>query len=192
VTKANESGHVPAEARLESIFRRHYPAVAAYVRRRAAPEFADDVVAETFFVAWRRLDDVPDDALPWLLGVARKTLATQRRAATRRRSLLARLEDRQSRANATPPSEEFGVASALTRLREKDREAITLIAWDGLTPTEAAAVLGLSPLSFRVRLHRARRRLRLNLETQARLDSKPIADVAADEMRLTKGGLRDG
>ena len=138
-----------AEARLESIFRRYYHAVAAYVRRRGEPELVDDVVAETFLVAWRRLDDIPDDALPWLLGVARKTLATQRRSATRRRFLLARLEDKQHHPDASDTGEPLGVADALAQLSEKDREAITLIAWDGLSPREAAAALGQSPVSFR-------------------------------------------
>lgn len=150
-----------------ALFRRHYREVAAYVRRRAEPDLVEDVVAETLLVAWRRLDRVPAEARPWLLGVARKTLATQRRSLARRRSLLTRLEG----AGAARPNErdeqpsELGVADALERLSEKDREAITLVVWDELSPNEAAVVVGQSPAAFRVRLHRAKRRLRRLLET---------------------------
>ena len=67
------------EARFTHIYDAHYSAVRAYAWRRR-PDAADDVVAETFTVAWRRLDDVPPEALPWLIGVARKVLHNLRRA----------------------------------------------------------------------------------------------------------------
>ncbi|HEX6652604.1 MAG TPA: sigma factor, partial [Thermoleophilaceae bacterium] len=69
--------------RFERMFRDSYPLVRAYALRRAAPEGAQDVVAETFLVAWRRLEDVPEDPLPWLYGAARRVLANQRRSAAR-------------------------------------------------------------------------------------------------------------
>jgi RNA polymerase sigma-70 factor (ECF subfamily) len=75
-----------AQQRFERLFRTHHAAVLAYVRRRASTERVDDAVAETFLVAWRRLDRVPDEPLPWLLGVARKVLATGARAERRRRA----------------------------------------------------------------------------------------------------------
>ena len=176
-----------AEARLETLFRCYYSAVAAYVRRRAEPDLVDDVVAETFLVAWRRLDDVPADARPWLLGVARKTLATQRRSVTRRHSLLAKLETARRPVQADDSVSELGISEALARLSAKDREAITLIAWEGLTLREAAAALGQSPAAFRVRLHRAKRRLRQRLE--ARGPSQDNALVAT-EIALTRGGMK--
>ena len=77
--------------RFEALFERHHTAVRAYVVRRSAGIVVEDVVADTFLVAWRRLEDVPDVALPWLLGVARRVLADQRRGARRRRSLTERL-----------------------------------------------------------------------------------------------------
>lgn len=166
------------EACLEALFRRHYRDVAAYVRRRAAPDLVEDIVAETFLVAWRRLDEVPADARPWLLGVARKTLSTQRRAGARRRSLLSKLAA-QPLPREPESQGDLGVADALARLSEQDREAITLVAWDGLTPNEAAVVVGRSPVAFRVRLHRAKRRLR------QQLDLRP----SAHELRLTEGEL---
>lgn len=176
------------EARLEALFRRHYPDVAAYVRRRAELDLVEDVVAETFLVAWRRLDEIPQEARPWLLGVARKTLSTQRRSSARRRSLLTRLESEQRGASSSPElGEELGIAAALMRLPEKDREAITLIAWEGLRPREAALVLGQSPVAFRVRFHRARKRLRARLGVQADAsDGSP--GLTAREIPLTEGG----
>jgi RNA polymerase sigma-70 factor, ECF subfamily len=155
-----------SEARMDELFRRHYRDVAAYVRRRAEPDLVEDVVAETFLVAWRRLDDVPLEARPWLLAVARKTLATQRRSLARRRSLLTRLESIPSLHEREERPSDLGVADALAPLSAKDREAITLVAWDGLSPKEAAAVVGQSPVAFRVRLHRAKQRLRRRLEAR--------------------------
>ena len=173
-----------AAVRLEELFRRHHAAVAAYARRRAPRDAADDVVATTFLVAWRRLDDVPSDSLPWLLAVARNVVATQRRGSRRRGALRLRLE--RAGAGASPPSaveEPAGrVAAALGRLSANDREAITLIAWDGLRPAEAATVLGQSPATFRVRLHRAKRRLRRELERGGRADPRPQHRSVAKEI----------
>ena len=173
---------------MEALFRRHYRDVAAYVRRRAEPQLVEDVVAETFLVAWRRLDEVPVDARPWLLGVARKALATQRRSAARRRSLLSKLEAAGTGIERGEQPREAGVADALLRLTEKDREAITLVAWEGLSPSEAAVVVGQSPAAFRVRLHRAKRRLRRRLEAQ-QFSRESTVDRAAREVPLTGGGL---
>jgi RNA polymerase sigma-70 factor, ECF subfamily len=185
----DETKRARAELRLESLFRRHYRDVWAYVRRRAEAELVDDVVAETFLVAWRRLDDVPDDARPWLLAVARRTLSTQQRSAARRQRLGTKLESAQARADRDDSESELPVSEALAQLSEKDREAITLIAWDGLTSREAAAVLGQSPASFRVRLHRAKRRLRQRLEPRASSRASALG-LVANEIAVTKGGVR--
>jgi DNA-directed RNA polymerase specialized sigma24 family protein len=93
------------EERFEGLFRQNYAAVRAYALRRAPHDVAQDVAAETFLVAWRRLDDVPDDALPWLYGVARRVLANQRRSATSGASRGARRPPARAirgRASATP------------------------------------------------------------------------------------------
>jgi len=157
--------------RFESIFRAHHGSVRGYVGRRVAAGEVDDIVSEIFLTAWRRLDDVPEDPLPWLLGVARNTVGTARRGATRRMRLhdRARADVDDSHVVAGPEQIiERGLASAaLGRLNAGDREAITLIAWEGLTPTQAAAALGIPPNRFRVRLHRASRRLRWALQTDA-------------------------
>jgi RNA polymerase sigma-70 factor (ECF subfamily) len=136
----------------------------------------DDVVAETFFVAWRRIDDLPNDVRPWLLGVARKTLSTQLRSARRRTSLVEKLS------SAEPPGvvlqvdgPDTGLIGALQRLSATDQEVLALAAWEGLRPREAAVVLGVSPAWYRVRLHRARRRLVRELEESALSAGQPLS-----------------
>ena len=123
-------------------------------------------MAETFLVAWRRLDDVPDDPLPWLLVVARNTIANQRRSAARRHRTLTEvaLRQRLEQASSDAAPEDVAVTratmiAALATLTATEREALLLTAWDGLDDVDAARVAGCSPRTFRVRLHRARRRL---------------------------------
>lgn len=144
--------------RIEAIFREHYEAVLAYARRRAPAPLADDVAAETFAIAWQRSADVPKEPLPWLLGVARRVLSSQRRSGARRDRLRRRLTDAWEGAQMVELAD-GRVGGALASLSERDREAVLLIAWEGLAPKEAAAVLGVSATTFSVRLHRARRRL---------------------------------
>lgn len=173
-----------AQERFEAVFRRHHPAVAAYARRRVPGDVADDVVASTFLVAWRRVEEIPADSLPWLLAVARNVIATQLRGSRRRSALRLRLERAEAGSAAAPAADEpaAGVAAALGRLPANDREAITLIAWDGLRPAQAAAVLGQSPTAFRVRLHRAKRRLRRELERSGHVDSRTQHQSIAKEI----------
>jgi RNA polymerase sigma-70 factor, ECF subfamily len=156
----NPTDRTAAEARFADVFA-HLGQVAAYARRRGALD-PDGIAAEAMTIAWRRLGQVPrDDPRPWLLGVARNLVRAERRAHP-----------------ATPPESLDGVdvedlgppptvgleldpelEEALRALSESDREALLLIACDDLTPAMAAASLGISQTAFRVRLHRARRRL---------------------------------
>jgi RNA polymerase sigma-70 factor (ECF subfamily) len=177
-----------ATERFERLFRIHHAAVVAYVRRRAPADVVDDIVSETFLVAWRRLDRVPGEPLPWLLAVARNVLATQRRGGRRRHALTLRLgrATAEGSADTEPLVPRAGhalddrLAGALAKLASKDREALTLVAWDGLEPHEAAFVLGESPGTFRVRLHRARGRLRGLLEER----TEPVRPAAWRAIRL--------
>jgi RNA polymerase sigma-70 factor (ECF subfamily) len=154
------------EARLEALFCDHFSAVRSYARRRVPESMVDDVVAETFFVAWRRIDYRPDDVRPWLLGVARKTLSTQLRSARRRTSLVEKLNGAEPRAAFSQVDGPDSVLiSALQRLSAMDQEVLALAAWEELRPREAAVVLGVSPAWYRVRLHRAKRRLLRELES---------------------------
>jgi RNA polymerase sigma-70 factor (ECF subfamily) len=157
--------------RFELLYAKHAPAVKAYVLRRANSSTADDVVAEVFVVCWRRSDEIPADPLPWLLGVARRVLSTQRRGERRRGALRDRLAE--TLADSTDVTPEVGdgtLAGALVRLSETDRELLLLIAWDGLSPAQAATVLGVKPATVRVRLLRARRHL---TQALAREGSEP-------------------
>jgi RNA polymerase sigma-70 factor (ECF subfamily) len=155
-------------ARFDVLFREHHPAVRAYARRRVPPEDVDDIVSETFLVVWRRLDDVPEAPLPWLLAVARNVIGTEWRGAARRERLWLKAQSRH--VEGCDPGEtesaDGRVLDALAVLKERDREALTLVAWDGLTPAQAAAVLGEPAARFRQRLHRAGRRLRAELPAE--------------------------
>jgi RNA polymerase sigma-70 factor (ECF subfamily) len=148
----------------------HGREILAYALRRTdGPEDAADVVAETFLVAWRRLEDVPPGAQArlWLYGVARRALANQRRGERRRERLGERLRTDLTPALAeTPEPPGPDVAAALDRLGPEDREVLRLSAWEELSPSEVATVLGISAVAARSRLHRARRRLRRALERE--------------------------
>jgi RNA polymerase sigma-70 factor (ECF subfamily) len=145
------------QARFERLWHDYAPAIAAYVRRRAPVDLVEDAVAETFLVAWRRLDRVPNDPLPWLYCVARRTLANQRRGLARRGALRRRLD--LELPPVTNDDADPRVFEALATLSEPDRELLLLVAWEGLTTAEAAACVGSSAIACRVRLHRARARL---------------------------------
>jgi RNA polymerase sigma-70 factor (ECF subfamily) len=144
---------------LEALFAAHYDDVLAYALRRSDGEAAQDVVAETFLVAWRRLEVVPDDALPWLYGVARRVLANQRRSDRRRDALAQRLAAHAAPTDRPAVGGDVSLLRALARLSEQDCEALMLVAWEGLDRRRAAAALGCRPGTLGVRLHRARRRL---------------------------------
>jgi RNA polymerase sigma-70 factor (ECF subfamily) len=137
-----------------------------YALREVPAHLANDVVAETFLTTWRRLDEVPDPALPWLLGVARRVVANQRRGEQRRERLRLAAADQagdQARNPADALAERDAVRTALGRLSQSDRELLMLIGWDGLTVRQAAVVLGTTAGATSVRLHRARRRLAAGL-----------------------------
>jgi RNA polymerase sigma factor (sigma-70 family) len=150
---------VDAEQRFRDAYDEHVRAVAAFALRRVpAAADADDIVAETFLVAWRRFGEAPADLRPWLFGVARHVLRHHYRAAQRRDALSARLTGALARLG--PESADAGwLAEALPRLSENDRDVLTLTAWEGLSHAEAAQVLGCSATAVAVRLHRARVRL---------------------------------
>jgi RNA polymerase sigma-70 factor (ECF subfamily) len=145
----------------EQLYRQHAGAVLAYARRRTTPAAADDVVADVFLIAWRRVDDVPAEPLPSLLGVARRVLAYQRRGEYRGAALRDRIRGQQvSGVGAAVGDDGLPAAvRALWSLGASDQELLMLIAWDRLTRAQAAEALGVSVGTLAVRLHRARRRL---------------------------------
>jgi len=163
-----------AEDRFRDVFS-HLGAVTAYTRRRGSKD-PDAIAAEVMTIAWRRLADVPtDDARPWLYATARNLLLAEARRAARSRSTRLREPDQ---VVAAPEVRETDpdLWRALRSLSQLDREALLLVAWEDLAPAQAAKVLGISQAAFRVRLLRARRRLRASLDRQA--ESPPAAPLA--------------
>ena len=162
-------GHDAVEQRFRLLFERQWRRVRAYTLRRTSnPAAADDVVAEVFLIAWRRVGDVPEDnELAWLLGVARRVLSNAHRGDARRDRLLARLHEATPR--AVPQDDMAGVieadeaaaniGEALRRLRPADAEILQLAAWEQLGHAQIAIVLECSVNAVAIRLHRARQKL---------------------------------
>lgn len=156
--------------RFQQMYESNHAALAAYALRRASgPEDAADVVAETFAVAWRRIRQVPPgrDATLWLFGTARRVLANQRRGERRRARLSLRLraQPQRSQAAAEESAGDLALAKlALRRLPVAQRDLLGLVAWEGLSTVELAAVLGCSQNAAKIRLHRARRAFLSELE----------------------------
>ncbi len=148
--------------RLRLLFETHHRALLAYAARRCATlDDAEDVVAEVFSVAWRRLEVVPegDAAVLWLYGVARKTVANQRRGGARQTRLRERMAATTPRPSVSDGAGDDGAAlDALARLSASDQELLRLVAWEELNHAEIAQVLGISVNAVAIRLHRARQR----------------------------------
>jgi RNA polymerase sigma factor (sigma-70 family) len=158
----------PAERRFETLATVCGPRVLAYLARRTTPrEDAADVYQEVLTTTWRKVHHAPerdDEALPWMLAIARRTLANHRRSAGRRLAATDRLRDELL---ASPPAQEGAggddrvddVRSALGSLGEDDREVLLLTYWEGLTSDQVAAVVGAGGAATRKRIQRARDRL---------------------------------
>jgi len=146
---------------LEEMWNTHSNRVFAYAARRIGPERAEDVVADTFVVAWRHRTRRPQRELPWLYGVARRVIRDRYRSQDRW-VLQQRIDmNRPSTGDtvAEPVSAAIAANHALAALDEIDRETLLLVGWEGLDTRQASAAMGVSPAAFRMRLARARRRL---------------------------------
>ena len=141
------------EARFHAVFR-HLGAVTAYAGRRGSRD-PEALAAEAMAIAWRRLDRVPaDDPRPWLYATARNLLLEERRTPPP-----SGVVPEQAAYDTAPARLDAELDDALRALSPTDREALLLVAWEDLTPAQAARALGMSATAFRVRLLRARRRL---------------------------------
>ncbi|WP_300680596.1 RNA polymerase sigma factor [Nocardioides sp.] len=152
------------EVRLRGLFDEHSGRLYAYAVRHTDPDIAQDVVSEVFLLAWRRIDEVPDHALPWLLVSARNIIRNHHRSVLRRARLTRTAAQFAPLPVATPSAEaeaveRTAVLEALEQLSALEREALLLTSWDGLTARDAALVAGCSTRAFEVRLSRARARL---------------------------------
>jgi RNA polymerase sigma factor (sigma-70 family) len=187
---ASESPSTERVERFHAIYLdNHLPILGYALRRTSSEEDAADVVAETFLVLWRRLDDVPpgEETKPWLYGIARHVISNGQRSERRRRRLLARM-----RASRRAEGADVGVGSVVSnvmlQLSPRDRELLRLAAWEDLTPAEIGIAFGCSTNAAKVRLHRARKRFALQLGL---LDGsvKPSAEAGhEDSERITPAG----
>jgi RNA polymerase sigma factor (sigma-70 family) len=169
--------------RFERIYQRHFSRVAAYLLARTDQDSAADALSRTFEIAWRRLPDVPAESVGWLLEVARRVLADQRRARSRRDALAVRITE-----SAVVESEDHlgtmvareTVLGAIADLTPFQQEALLLIAWDGLSEREAAAMLGCSRGAFALRMYRARKQLSTALN-RAEHNSSVLHDASSSQ-----------
>ncbi|NUW37051.1 sigma-70 family RNA polymerase sigma factor [Nonomuraea sp. SMC257] len=161
------------QERFTGLYDRHHRSVLGYALLRADRAVAEDVASETFLIAWRRLAELPEPPLPWLLGVARNLLAKQRVSRDRREALVGRIaalttaKDNLIWDVAEHVVDRETALAVLAALPEQDVEAMVLTTWHGLPPDQAAAVMGCSTRTYNVRLHRARKRLSKALRVEA-------------------------
>lgn len=156
-----------SDTKFRQVFDAHLSSVQRYCARRLRPADANDAVAEVFLVAWRRIHRMPegDEALPWLLGVARNVIRNLERSGRRSLRLKARVEQEPTPANPGPEAQvirhvEYAeVAAALSSLNQADQEVIRLRAWEELTAPQIAVVLGCSVAAAEKRVTRASQRL---------------------------------
>lgn len=177
-------GRTISAEQFEDLYRATARDVFAYVRRRLSQD-AEEIVAETYAIAWRRRADMPAPPFrrAWLFGVARTLLLAEHRRQERERSTLSaaaraltvRPHIAVSAANsvngetdcATELDDGAALEAAMYRLTPMQREVLRLTAWECLTPGELAVALGIKPGVARVRLHRARQALAADPQVRA-------------------------
>ena len=158
----------------EIVFRRYADQIQRYVARRIGADAADDVVAETFLLAFRQrgtYDLTYSCARPWLYGIATNLIARHRRTEVRQYRALARAgidEVAESFADRVDAAVSAGavnrrLGAALAALPAGQRDALLLVAWGGLSQSEAAAALRVPAGTVRSRITRARGKLRRSL-----------------------------
>jgi RNA polymerase sigma factor (sigma-70 family) len=167
-------GSVGEPERFAAIFDRHAPHIQRYLARRLGREIADDLVGETFLIAFgkrHRYDPKYPDARPWLYGIATTLVAQHRREEAREYRLRAAVrpdvaqESHAERVAAQVTAQAMNgmLATALAGISQGDRDVLVLIAWEGLSYDEVAAALAIPVGTVRSRLSRARKKLRTAL-----------------------------
>lgn len=171
------------ETRFTTLYDTYYRRVLGYALIHAERGAAEDIASETFLIAWRRFEHVPEQPLPWLLTVARNLVHKQydkrrrRRALTDRIAALTTAEDLLAWDIAEHVVERDAALAAIGTLSERDLEILALVTWHGLDPRAAAKVVGCSAAAFFVRLHRARKRL------VSALDAAPLPSAVKEKTR---------
>ncbi|MFB4293321.1 RNA polymerase sigma factor [Nonomuraea sp. ATR24] len=168
------AGSLDDPEKFAALFDRHAATLYRYISFRLGPELAEDLVGETFLIAFRRRDAYDSsyrDARPWLLGIATRLITGHRRTEVSRYRAL----ERQSPARPVEGPEEAitreltaqgsrtVLLNALTLLSRGDRDVLLLVAWSDMTYEEAARALGIPVGTVKSRLNRARRKVRHTL-----------------------------
>jgi len=177
------------KTQFEALYEEYRLPVLAYCARRTSSSDAADVCAETFFVAWRRIDDIPEPpkALPYLYRIAGNVLSNQLRTTRRRHRLAAKLAG----LGVTPPQDPLNlvvqnslddaVVAAVRRLKPADREIVMLAAWEDLSREAIAEMFGMSKAAVDQRIHRAYQRM-------ARVLEPALAREGMEFPPIAKGG----
>ena len=162
---STDESEADRRARFEELARELIDPLRRYLARRTDPATADDVLSDTLLVCWRRLDDVPDNALPWAYGVAANCLSNAERGQRRQERLAARISvvAPPDQSAPGPAAGDDELHEAMSALRAEDAELLRLWAWERLSPAEMATVLQISANAASIRLHRAREKLREEL-----------------------------
>jgi RNA polymerase sigma-70 factor, ECF subfamily len=184
----NGYAKIPAPQSLEhtkftELYTRYGKLIQAYCARRTSQSQVADAVAETFLVAWRRLDQVPDgdDALPWLYGTAFRVICHQWRSKTRARKLVQRLLDVDVIETWTTEGvvlrhqEHELVRLAASRLKQIDQEVLRLTIWEELSHADVAIALSIEPGAAKQRAYRARQNLTTEYNKLTRERRPPAA-----------------
>lgn len=164
---------VSDDERFEALARQLVEPLRRFLARRTDPETAEDVLADTLLVCWRRLDEIPDEPLPWAYAVARNCLANALRSGRRQERVAAKVAsmDPPRAVEPSPDDDVPDLAEALAALPETDAELLRLWAWEQLSPAEIAEALEITANAASVRLHRAKEKLRLQLEELGKNDA---------------------
>lgn len=167
--------------RFEAIAREIVDPLRRFLVRRTDPATADDALAETLLVLWRRYDELPDEVLPFAYGVARLCLANAERGARRQRRVAGKIATLDPPREAPDPVGDDRLGQAMSALPGSDAELLRLWAWEQLTPGEIATVLEITPNAASIRLHRAKEKLR---------DALRKIDADGGHEDTTEGGRR--
>lgn len=173
VQAASEECHTVAdpaanEAKFRRVFDEHFDAITRYCFRRLPASQANDAAANVFTVAWRKIDQMPDDdqAVLWLYGIARNEISTFRRSLRRAAALRSKLDGQPHYPEAGPETmvvrgaEHASLLEALHSLKQADQEVLRLRAYEGLSLNEVSIALGCTPEAAKKRSTRAMKRLR--------------------------------
>ncbi|HTN59454.1 MAG TPA: RNA polymerase sigma factor [Protaetiibacter sp.] len=150
-----------ARAEFEAVYRRHLPAISAYLARRVARDDVEDLAADVFAIAWRKQASVAaGEELPWLYRIASYQVANHRRRLAMRTSLLGAL----SAPDSAPAADALigadpELAAAWRTLSARHREVLALVVLEEIPVAEAAIALEVSANAVSIRLHRAKKAL---------------------------------